>query len=184
MIKVKQRNIRVFEIDNSNLQACMEFLAKNALLLKDYLIFLSTSPQEELKVLIKQLGLTYFVPNHSFISNKSNKQETSAPKALKIISKPVRSGEEIEHNGDLIVCEDIHNGARVYATGNLILFGNCEGRLECAGEYLILKNIKANYIIFGGEIFSQAMFDKINTQTDVLKLVIKNGDFITIKELK
>ncbi len=180
MIQTKQRSIRVFEIDNTNLQECLEFLTKNAPLLKDYLIFFTLSPQEELKDLSQQLGLTYFVPNHSLMPAK----QKPATKSLRIISKPVRSGEEIEHHGDLIICENVHHGARVYASGNLVLFGKCEGRIECEGEYLILKNIKANPIVFGEQIFSQAMLEKINTHQDVLKLVIKNGDFITIKEIQ
>ncbi|WP_104697124.1 MULTISPECIES: septum site-determining protein MinC [unclassified Helicobacter] len=182
MIKTRQRNIRVFEIDNTNLQECLEFLKKHSLLLRDYLIFFTQTPQEELKALLLELGLTYFVPNHSFASNNQEKQEIV--KELKIISKPVRSGEDIEHNGDLIICDNVHHGARISATGCMMIFGNCEGRIECDGQYLILKNIIANHIIFNGQIFSQEMLERINTNPKNLKLVLQNGDFITIKELK
>lgn len=182
MIQTKQRNIRVFEIDNTNLEECLDFLQKHSLLLKDYLIFFVHAPQKELEDLVLQLGLTYFVPNYSFAPIKvENSRETEK---LKIISKPIRSGEDIEHQGDLIICDNVHNGARISATGCISIFGNCEGRIECDGEYLILKNIHANHIIFSGQIFSKEMLDKINLNPQNLKLVVRNGDFITIKELK
>ncbi|RDU74601.1 hypothetical protein CQA57_00695 [Helicobacter anseris] len=182
MIQTKQRSIRVFEIDNTDLEECLDFLQKHSLLLKDYLIFFAHTPQKELEELALQLGLTYFVPNHSFAPIKVEKSREV--EKLKIISKPVRSGEDIEHQGDLIICDNVHNGARISATGCISIFGNCEGRIECDGAYLILKNIHANHIIFNGQIFSKEMLDKINSNPQNLKLVIRNGDFITIKELK
>ena len=183
MIKTKQRSVRVFEIDNTQLQECVDFLARHAVLLKEYLIFFMQAPQEELKILCGELGLTYFVPNHSFLASNPTPQAQST-KSLRVVSKPVRSGEEIEHEGDLIICESVHHGARIYASGNLMVFGKCEGRLECGGDYLMLKSIIASPIIFAGQIFSQEMLEKINADSQILKLVVKNGDFITIKDMK
>ena len=182
MIKTKQRSVRVFEIDNTQLQECIGFLVRHAVLLKEYLIFFMYAPQEELKILCEELGLTYFVPNHSFLTSK--REPEARAKSLRVVSKPVRSGEEIEHEGDLIICESVHHGARIYASGNLMVFGKCEGRLECGGSYLILKSIIASPIIFAGQIFSQEMLVKINADSQILKLVVKNGDFITIKDMK
>lgn len=184
MIKTKQKTIRAFEIDNSNMQECLEFLTKNFLLLKDYLIIFTITPQEEIKLLTQELGLTYFVPNHSFGSRELQTEKKSENKQIRVVSKAMRSGEEIEHEGDLIVCDNVHNGARIYATGNLMIFGKCEGRIECGGDYLILRSIIGNHIIFAGQIFSDEMLQAINANQEALKLIVKNGECITIKELK
>ncbi|MCE3039936.1 septum site-determining protein MinC [Helicobacter anatolicus] len=184
MVKVKQKTIRAFEIDNTNLQECVEFLVKNSVLLKDYLIIFTSTPQEEIQTLTQELNLTYFVPNYSFKQSGHQVENVAEKSQLRVISKPTRSGEEVEHDGDLIICENIHNGAKIYVSGNLVIFGKCEGRIECGGKYLILKSIIGNPLIFAGQIFSDSMLNMINANQDILKLVVRNGDCITIKELK
>ena len=182
MIQTRQKNIRIFEIDNTQKQECKEFLIKNAILLRDYLIFFVLDPQEDLKELCQELGLTYFVPNHSFVSHQDKKQKPQE-EFLRVVSKPVRSGEEIDHEGDLVICSNVHHGARIYASGNLTIFGACDGRVECGGEYLILRTITSNQVIFSGQIFSVPMLEKINNNPQKFKLIVRNGDFITIKEI-
>ena len=187
MVKTRQKNIRIFEIDNSDDRACSEFLTKNAPLLKDYLIFFATTPSEFLANVCIDLGLDYFIPNNRLFAQTpqvSLNQERGNKAPLNIISRAIRSGEEIESSGDLIICGNVHNGARIYAEGNLMIFGRCEGRVECGGEYLILKSITSNQVIFSGQIFSSAMLERINQNPNSPKLIVRNGEFITIKEIE
>ncbi len=187
MVKTKQKNIRIFEIDNSDDRACSDFLIKNAPLLKDYLIFFTIVPSEFLTTICADLGLDYFISNNRFFTQKpqaSLEQDKESKAPLSIVSRAIRSGEEIQGNGDLIICGNVHNGARIYARGNLMIFGRCEGRVECEGEYLILKSITSNQVIFSGQIFSSAMLERINQNPNSSKLIVRNGEFITIKEIE
>lgn len=186
MIKTKQKTIRVFEIDNSDEKACCTFLDRNSPLLKDYLIFFTTNPSDHLASVCAQLGLDYFIPNNRLLSQKpkSEPEPLVAKPALNIISRHIRSGEEIESEGDLIICGNVHNGARIHAEKNLMIFGRCEGRIECEGEYLILMSIYSSQVVFSGQIFSTAMLEKINQNPDVFKLITRSGELITIKEIE
>ncbi|CBG39434.1 septum site-determining protein MinC [Helicobacter mustelae] len=190
MIKAKQRNLRAFEIENHDDGECIEFLKKNAVLLRDYLVIFVNPISPALSGFITDLGLNVFLQN-ALQNLQTTLTQSSLPtkdapvqkKALKVLPK-LRSGEEVEHDGDLIILENIHNGARVYASGNLSIFGKCEGRIECGGDYLILKSIMGNHIIFSGQIFSEEMLERINANQNKLKLIVRNGDCITIKEIE
>lgn len=187
MVKSRQRNIRVFQIENEDENECLEFLKKNAPLLKDYLIFFSYPPSKILMDLCQSIGLCYFCPNESFThlsDRKPPSSDASKKRTLDIVTKPVRSGEELDSQGDLIICANIHHGARICAGGNLIIFGHCDGYVECWGDFLILRSITSGQVIFSGQIFSSAMIDRINVDPESEKLIIRNGDVITIKTIE
>ena len=99
----------------------------------------------------------------------------------KIIHK-IRSGEEISAQGSLSILGDITSGAKVSASGSVTVFGNCYGVLEVGGEFLILRSLQSGYIVFNGEILSADMLAKINAN-DKLKIIIKNGTNIVIKDI-
>lgn len=57
------------------------------------------------------------------------KQAATAPKAAsKIITQPIRSGQQMFHEGDLIVLSSISPGAEVIATGCIHVYGALRGR--------------------------------------------------------
>lgn len=65
-------------------------------------------------------------------AGKGRRIEQSKTKAVskpgKIIDQPVRSGQQIYSNGDLIITSTVGNGAEVMAEGNIHIYGNLRGR--------------------------------------------------------
>ncbi|OBV29481.1 hypothetical protein BKN38_05990 [Helicobacter sp. CLO-3] len=100
--------------------------------------------------------------------------------ADKIIYK-VRSGEEIISQGNVIIIGDVANGARVVAK-NAVILGDCSGSVEIAGEFIILKKLRAGYLKIGDEVLGKEMIDLINA-SEHLNIVAKNSDNILIKEI-
>ncbi len=47
--------------------------------------------------------------------------------SLKIVPKTVRSGQRIEHNGDILILGDVNPDAYVIASGNIIVMGTLRG---------------------------------------------------------
>lgn len=104
----------------------------------------------------------------------------AAQNADKIIYK-VRSGEEIISQGNVIIVGDVANGARVVAK-NAVILGDCSGSVEIAGEFIILKKLRAGYLKIGDEVLGKEMIDLINA-SEHLNIVAKNSDNILIKEI-
>jgi septum formation inhibitor MinC len=60
-VKIKQRSIRVFEIECDTLEGADEFIQKNLEILKDYFILLKGKSAIDLRPLVEQYGLTCIV---------------------------------------------------------------------------------------------------------------------------
>lgn len=58
---------------------------------------------------------------------------------VKIITRTVRNGQVLEHNGDLLLLGDVNPGGVVSCTGNILIFGSlkgsahagCDGKEDC-----------------------------------------------------
>ena len=55
-------------------------------------------------------------------------EERLIPQATKVITKPVRSGQQVYSEGDLIVLAQVSAGAEVLADGNIHVYGALRGR--------------------------------------------------------
>ncbi len=59
-----------------------------------------------------------------------NIQKVSTPanvSRLLIINKNLRSGQSVEHNGDILILGDVNEGASVIAAGNIVVMGTLRG---------------------------------------------------------
>ncbi|MCS7307019.1 MAG: septum site-determining protein MinC [Aquificaceae bacterium] len=54
-------------------------------------------------------------------------QESVRKERLLIVEKHLRSGQRIEHNGDILILGDVNKDAQVVATGNIIVMGKLRG---------------------------------------------------------
>ncbi len=52
----------------------------------------------------------------------------SPPAAANVITQPIRSGQRVVVNGDLIVLNSVNSGAEILATGNIHVYGALRGR--------------------------------------------------------
>lgn len=74
-----------------------------------------------------------------------------------ILSKALRTGQLLEHDGDVVLVGDLHTGAEICATGNVIVLGQLKGLVHagCAGDdskYVISLRYLANQIRIGGKV--------------------------------
>jgi septum site-determining protein MinC len=74
---------------------------------------------------------------------------TSGPdtKTLKVISKNLRSGQNVEHDGDVMVMGDVNPGSYITASGNIIVMGVLSGIVHAGaggddGAFVIALKLK------------------------------------------
>ncbi|MGY0217695.1 septum site-determining protein MinC [Endozoicomonadaceae bacterium StTr2] len=81
-------------------------------------------------ILMSQHQLRLELNNNAIDDNMSEKQPAtpSASSAAKVITTPVRSGQQIHSDGDLIVFGQVSTGAELLAAGNIHVYGALRGR--------------------------------------------------------
>ncbi len=92
------------------------------------------SPEEKRKIeeiLEKQ--------NSKVLAFKEEKKSKNLPqikekKSLKIFPKTVRSGQRIEHDGDVLILGDVNPDAYVIASGNIIVMGALRGIVHAGAD--------------------------------------------------
>ncbi|PAF51588.1 septum site-determining protein MinC [Helicobacter sp. 13S00477-4] len=184
MVKTRQKNIKVFEFSGANTTEYIDFIKKNFILLKDYLLVFREQIDMNLKEMLEELKIIYIVSENDIKGRENNLSKFTIQKEpTRIYSRSIRSGEEIESVNELIFLNNVNNGARIFSESNISIFGKCEGIVECGGEYLMLRKVVSGYIIFCGEILSTEVIEKINSN-DSIKIITKVGDSISIKEIK
>lgn len=55
---------------------------------------------------------------------------------LKIVTTPLRSGQALNHDGDVLMLGNLHSGAEINATGSIIVLGTLLGQVHagCGGD--------------------------------------------------
>jgi septum site-determining protein MinC len=157
---MRQKTLRVFEIDNyENLKKVIDSKYE---LVKNH-FFLLKEHNGEIESLLKEKGLSFFVVNSEGFTSKKEKTveiqviEKEIVKNVKsktlIFDKIIRSGEEIKSEDNLVFLNRINAGADIQTSGNVEIFDECEGRVVCDGDYVIVKkNVKGTIIFKGGDI--------------------------------
>jgi septum site-determining protein MinC len=166
---MKQKTIRAFIVEDfNNLKNVVN--SKYDLVKKYY--FILKERNEEIENFLKEKNLNYFVENNMFNFEKKKTQEIKIIEKEKIIEKKVntkiydkiiRAGVEIETDENLIFLNRINAGAKIKSSGNIEIFGECEGNVICDGDYLIIKKNRGNIIFRGesvGEINKLTIFTK------------------------
>ncbi len=79
-------------------------------------------------------------------------EEDEAPRIppLKVVKRPLRSGQSVEYDGSLLLTERINSGARVAALGSVIALGPVEGDISSVGECVVVPPIRRGTLLFHG----------------------------------
>ncbi len=77
---------------------------------------------EELEDFLKDLSLESI----KRIGSKEKRKEVRSDRLL-VVDKSLRSGQKVEHNGDVLVLGDVNKDAQVVAVGNIIIMGTLRG---------------------------------------------------------
>ncbi len=203
-MRAKQKKIRVFDIFVENENSFFEYMKKNQILLKDYLLVVDGEVSEKIIDFLDSNGFCYILQAKCHIkmidspattlnqSSNKNEQEQKDDKKIqiikevivkkdasntKVIKKPIRSGEVVESDSDIVIFSRVNSGAKVICEANASIFGEIDGVVEVNGEFLILKSINKGYVIFNGDILEKDDFD------GRYKKVIKYEDGYKIEDL-
>ncbi|MCS7261934.1 MAG: septum site-determining protein MinC [Aquificaceae bacterium] len=82
---------------------------------------LSKEELEKLEKAITEVNTKTIKRLTSEATGKTGKQR------LLVVQKHLRSGQRIEHNGDILILGDVNRDAQVIATGNIIVMGKLKG---------------------------------------------------------
>lgn len=187
MVKAKQKNLRVFEIRTDDSEELAKYLEKNAPLFRDFLLLFPDAVEEIIATRLGELGLCYLEENRcqgrlrisasseaktsepattqeaspqlSINQNQVSAGAVTPPVATRIIDRPVRSGEEVVHEGTLVIFGRINSGAKVICSGDVHLYGEVNGVVECQGDLLVAKQIGSGSVVLQGELLDSQLFD-------------------------
>ncbi len=120
IIKVKGK------VPVSELKKELKKKLKNNLLRSSYFVIeknpdLSAEELLELERFLNEMNL------HNVIGINSESKKEEKEKRLLIIDNCLRSGQRVEHNGDVLILGDVNRDAEVIATGNIIVTGTLRG---------------------------------------------------------
>jgi len=175
---MRQKTIRVFEIeDYENLKNVVE--SKYDLVRRHF--FLLKEKNKEIESFLKEKKLSYFVMNaEGFTFEKEKTEEIRVVEkeivkkikpGTEIYDKIIRSGEEIKTDKNLVFLNRVNAGAKIVTSGNVELFGECEGTVICDGDYLIVKkNTKGTILFKGSEI---GKIEKLTFFSENIKKVLE-----------
>ncbi len=204
MLKIDQKNIRVFHIvndgTNSTDEELKQFIAKSLPILQGYLLVFDYL-SDDLRAYLDAINIDYIKPNSlKFTSPKAanpiqskkividstsiqNNQKTqdsakdTTNYATKVLQKVVRSGESIKNDGDIVILNRVNSAATIRSNNNICIFGQCDGDVECNGDFMILSSITKGKIVFNGESITANMLKY------TLNLIIKENGVLNIKDI-
>lgn len=188
-MKVKQKNLRVFEIECNSLSEFEAYLAKNAILLSNFLLLLKNDLDGSLAKECKRKALwcaSYTDQDDSILCVQKNEPIVQDEQNIKlqkeeelikqsilteviqeqkdsfktiIVAKNLRSGEDIDTEADVTITGRINSGAKVKTNGNAIVLGTIDGSLEAWGDYIMVKKIGKGSVTFRGQNIKKELLD-------------------------
>jgi len=197
-MKLKQKNLKAFELTIDDEEQFRSYLSKNAPLMQGHLLVLTNSPTENLSAFLKEQNFCFVSTENCELNSRKHQSVKvheepkleEKPEPIKseekivtplieektILHRPVRSGETINAKGDVVVFGRVNSGSLLNIEGNGEFFDIIDGTINCSGDYLILKSIGNGSVIFNSEIINkEALKGSLHLVT------YKDG--ITIKEI-
>lgn len=198
-----------FKLDSEDKESLSSYLDKNRDLLKNHLLVFNEKLPENIEEMLKEKSICYLnrencslnmrkkrvlpfeVDIDSLIEENREKSESEETPSQTFgsmltsefrgaIHRPIRSGELIETDKDIVVLSRMNSGSEIRSSGNVEIFGVVDGRVECNGSYMILSRIgDKGSVIFNGIILDKALFR--TKQPKIVKLSVDGK--VKIEEL-
>jgi len=174
VLKTRQYSVKVLEIKLEDEDKFKGFFDKNYQFFQNHLIVIEGRESSTIKRYLQEKNMRY-VFNLSLERNSAhasaNKSRYSAqesvPKAkrtnLQVIDKLVRSGQELNIKGDLLLLNRVNSGGSIVIDGTLIITQIIDGSIRCNGNFMMLQaSPKANIVFHGVEVDNSFLQDKLN----------------------
>jgi len=197
-LKNKQYSVKVYECNVGDEAEFMAFFDTNYTLFRDHLIVINgylsgnikeylnlksliflnniTLPkgrtrkalEDELKAEKRECEIDQLVAQ-SQLASLSNRLQNN----LTVLDDKIRSGIELNIDGDLLLLNRVNSGATIHTSGNLIITQLVEGAIRCDGNFMMLTaSQKANVIFHGVEVDNKFLEDKLN------RVELKNNEIV------
>ncbi len=190
MIKAKQKNLRVFEIEIDSKDEFFAYMEKNYILLKEYLLVLRGSVDSEVEEYLRVRAIGFYnaslKPLNKLSSTNIDIEYKNSEESEEVeergrgdvcFFRTIRSGEEIEENGSVSIFGRVNSGSRIFSKGNISIFGEVDGVVESEGDFMVIQKIGSGHVVFKGEILDN---DKI--VGGMKKIYLKN-EIIIIEDV-
>jgi len=162
--------MKVFEttIDDDN--KFISFMSTNHELFKNHLILIQGNISKKISDYLNDQSLKYInnfeLPRVKKIETKYIKpQEVKEIKKdhFKILTAPLRSGQIVKYNGDVLIFDRINSGSKIITTGNIIALNIVNGDIDSTGDFIIIPNTNQSNIVFHGiKIDNGLLKNKLN----------------------
>ena len=169
-MKSNQYSIKVFEttIDNDN--KFISFMSKNYELFKNHLILIQGGISKNVLEYLNNKSLKYInnidLPRVKKIETKyiqPKKPQEIKKEQFKIVTTPLRSGQIVEYNGDVLIFDRINSGSKIITSGNIIALNIVNGDIDSTGDFIIISDTKKSNIVFHGiKIDNGLLKNKLN----------------------
>lgn len=180
-MKGNQFSVKVYETIIEDEEKFISFFDSNYTLFKDHLISIRGHLSKEIISYLKEKELNY-VHNKTIPKSRSRKEldnelliekleieeqlsklSSKIENSLTVLDTLVRSGKEINIDGDLLLLNRVNSGATVETSGNLIMIEVVEGNVRCNGNFMMITPApKANIIFNGIVVDNELLKDKLN----------------------
>lgn len=194
----KQYSVKVYECSIDDEERFISFFDTNYTLFKDHLIVINGYLSQTIKDYLNHKSLL-FINNIKLPKGRTRraleeefeveKRESAIDKIiaeteleklsnrlqnnLTVLNDIIRSGRELNIDGDLLLLNRVNSGATIYTTGNLIITQLVEGSIRCDGNFMILTtSSKANVIFHGVEVDNRFLEDRLN------RVELKNREIV------
>ncbi|MBN2824691.1 MAG: hypothetical protein JXQ76_05160 [Campylobacterales bacterium] len=158
-MKSNQYSIKVFETSIEDEDKFITFIDANYELFKHHLLSIHGDIPQKVQEYFKNKSLKYInnfdLPKAKKVKDNfvmvSLPQESNEDKEVcRVISEPLRSGQCIEHNGDVLITDRINSGAKIVAKGNIIALNVVNGDISSLGDFILIGNTQKSNILFHG----------------------------------
>ena len=127
----------ILEKLNNKLESAVDFFTKGTTVeVPARIRILTVEQQNDLSKLLSSYGLVFREIDESENIHTNEEHSVFEPEKIQtlLVTKTIRSGQEIIHQGSVIIEGDVNPGAEVIAGGNIIINGTCRGVVH-AGAY-------------------------------------------------
>ena len=203
-MKSKQYSVKVFETTITDEKKFMEFFDTNYALFKDHLILIQGDLSNSIRAYLDKKSLKFLhnqtlpvgrtrkaieeefqvqktesTVNQQIAEAKIEQLSNKLQNNLTVLDTMVRSGRELDIDGDLLLLNRVNSGATIHTTGNLIITQVVEGALRCDGNFMMITaSPKANIIFHGVKVDNELLENKLN------RVELKNNEILITPVIK
>jgi len=169
-MKTKQYSVKIFEIELEEEGSFISFFDKNHIFFQNNLIVINGQESENIKKYLDNKNLKYVfnldIPTQKKQIKDFEEKPIEKPKAktnLKVLDKLIRSGQEVNIDGDLLLLNRVNSGGSIIINGTLIVTQIVDGSIRCSGDFMMLQaSSKANIVFHDVEVDNKFLQDKLN----------------------